>query len=356
MSANQFCSSRTAGPSKQRDGSEELRVVASSAAACPTQGQLNPAGRQDAAIPPDSNTGGKSPDASQLAFIDWLAFTFIPPSESEPLPWIQEQLAQVFNFPNLTLEIGQKGWYGYKHRIDLGHYGLLAFGGESQHGSYHIELNAHGCGLVTDWPKVKQWGETFGARITRSDLAHDDYEGQSVSIQQAIDWYEEGGFTGSGRPPKRQLIEDFDSGDGKTFYVGARENGKLCRVYEKGREQGDKSSPWVRVEVELHNKSRVIPWDIVVNPGHFLAGAYPCLKFLSAIQYKIRTIQKSVNMTYSRMVAWLKESAGKAVSLMLEVNQGDAEAVVSQILRPGRPRRLQHFEDFDIRVLIQGAI
>lgn len=353
MSDNQFYSSRSDSRSRLNGsaGAADAHAYAAPAAGA----GVVAAPSQAIAVSPDSNTGGKSPDQSKLAFIDWLAFTFTPPSESEPLAWIRRQLVQIFNFPDLSLEIGQKGWYGYKHRIDLGHYGLLAFGGESQRGSYHIELNAHGCGLVHDWHKVKQWGETHSARITRSDLAHDDYEGQTVSIQQAIDWYEEGGFTGSGRPPKRQLIEDFDSGDGKTFYIGARENGKLCRVYEKGREQGDKSSPWVRVEVELHNKSRVIPWDIVVNPGYFLAGAYPCLKFLSAIQHKIKTIQKSVNMTYSRMVAWLKESAGKAVSLMLEVNQGDPEAVISQIVRPGRPRRLQQFEDFDIHVLIQGA-
>jgi len=54
-------------------------------------------------------------------------------------------------------------------------------------------------------------------------------------------------------------------------------------------------------------------------------------------------------------VSWLKQAAGKAVSLMLEVNGGDAEAVVAQILRPGRPKRFQHFEDFDIHVLIDGV-
>jgi len=86
-----------------------------------------------------------------------------------------------------------------------------------------------------------------------------------------------------------------------------------------------------------------------------LAGAYPCLAFLSAIQQRIKTIQKSVNINYARLVSWLKQAAGKAVSLMLEVNGGDAEAVVAQILRPGRPKRFQHFEDFDIHVLIDGV-
>lgn len=347
--------SRNEQTSRQSTASPEPGFVGSVVDSQAAQDQAPIVRSQDSVIPPDSNTGGKSPVNAKLAFIDWLAFTFIPPSEFDPLPWIKEILVQVFNFPDLYLESGERGWNGYKHRVDLGQYGLLAFGGESQRGSYHIELNAHGCALVQDWHKVKQWGESFGVKITRSDLAHDDYEGQTVSIQKAIEWYEQDGFTNSGRPPKRHLHHDFESGDGKTFYVGARENGKLCRVYEKGREQGDKSSHWVRVEVELRNKSREIPWDVVVNPGHYLAGAYPCLAFLSVIQQRIKTIQKSVNINYARLVAWLKQAAGKAVSLMLEVNGGDAEAVVSQILRPGRPKRFQHFEDFDIHVLIDGV-
>lgn len=353
MSDNQTYPSRNNTLSQNSDIAGAVESSAQTAPAGGARGAAAPS--RDVESPPSSNTGGKSPVNAKLAFIDWLAFTFIPPSEFEPLPWIKDFLVQVFNFPELYLEAGDRGWNGYKHRVDLGQYGLLAFGGESQRGSYHIELNAHGCALVQDWHKVKHWGETFGARITRSDLAHDDYKGQTVSIQKAIEWYEQDGFTNSGRPPKRHLRDDFNSGDGKTFYVGARENGKLCRVYEKGREQGDKSSPWVRVELELRNKSREIPWDVVVNPGHYLAGAYPCLAFLSAIQQRIKTIQKSVNISYARLVAWLKQAAGKAVSLMLEVNGGDAESVVAQILRPGRPKRFQHFEDFDIHVLIDGV-
>jgi phage replication initiation protein len=353
MSNRQFCSSSNAG-SKQRASSLEPGAVSVSSASRSIQSQSNDIQSQVSASPPYSNTGGKSLDEAKLAFIDWLAFTINPPSTVEPLAWINAQLQEVFNLPGTWIETG-KGWNGYRHRINLQDFGLLAYGGKSQLDSYHVEINGHGCALVADWEKVRQWGESHGARITRSDFAHDDHEGKTVSIQQAIDWYEEGGFVTSGRPPKRQLIDDFDSGDGKTLYIGARENGKLCRVYEKGRQLGDKLSAWVRVELELRNKSRVIPWDVVINPGHYLAGAYPCLQFLSVIQQRIRTIQKAVNMSYAKMVAWAKKAAGKVISTMLEVNQGDAGAVLSQLVRPGRPRRLQHFEDFDIHVLILGA-
>lgn len=319
---------------------------------------------QNTTNPPSSNTGGKSlysevnpQDQSHLATIDWLAFTFkIYPGEHAPLPWIQRQLVEIFSLPDIQLGLSGRGWNGYDHRVDLGHYGLLAFGGSAQRDTYHIELNAHGCSLVVDWDKVKTWGESIGARISRSDLAHDDYEGKTVNIQQAQDWYEQGGFTNSGRPPKRQLIDDFDSGDGKTLYVGNRKSGKLCRFYEKGRQLGDKLSSWVRVELELRSKSREIPWDVVVNPGRYLAGAYPCLNFLSAIQYRINTIQKAVNITYTQMVEWLRRSAGKALSVMLQVNGGDCSAVLSQLVRHGRPKRLQDFDPFDIDELIEPPL
>ena len=108
-----------------------------------------------------------------------------------------------------------------------------------------------------------------------------------MSIATALQWRDAGEFAANGRPPRSKLIDDLGSGEGKTLYVGNRKNGKLCRVYEKGRQLGNPSSPWVRVEVEFRNKSRVIPWDTLINPGHYLAGAYPCFAYLSHTQEKI---------------------------------------------------------------------
>ena len=56
-------------------------------------------------------------------------------------------------------------------------------------------------------------------------------------------------------------------------YLRKTENGKLMRIYEKGKQLGDATSPWVRWELELHNKSRVIPFDVLTAPGQYVAGA-----------------------------------------------------------------------------------
>jgi hypothetical protein len=50
-------------------------------------------------------------------------------------------------------------------------------------------------------------------------------------------------------------VDDYDSGDGKTFYVGDKKSEKQLRVYEKGREQGDRNSPRVRYEAQFRNSN-----------------------------------------------------------------------------------------------------
>lgn len=300
------------------------------------------------AAPRIVTTGGNSlpsPPAEKpaLAHIDWFAFT-IKPHDGCGLSWLFSELVNLFGIREATPT--GKGWFGYAERHDLGGSGILAHGGKSQRRSIHVELNATGCARTYDWIKVREWGETHKATITRIDLAHDDMTGQTVSIAIALQWLHAGQFATNGRPPAAQLIDDLESGKGKTLYVGSRTNGKLCRVYEKGRQLGDPSNPWVRVEVELRNKSRVIPWDTLATPGHYLAGSYPCLDFLSETQEKIRTITKTVNVSYARAVHHAKQMTGKLVNVMMQFHGGDAFAVVNELKREGVPRRLENFADF----------
>lgn len=278
-----------------------------------------------------------------LAHIDWFAFTIKPP-EGCDLSWLFDCLRVLFLIPKMTST--GKGWFGYAERFDLGGYGLLAYGGESQRGSVHVELNATGCARVTDWRKVTEWGEAHNVTITRVDVAHDDIEGKAVSIARALEWHRVGAFAANGRPPAASLIDDLGSGKGKTLYIGNRINGKLCRIYEKGKQLGDKGSPWVRVEVELKNRSRVIPWDTLVNPGRYLAGAYPCLAFLSVIQEKIRIITKSVTVSLARAVYHAKQMVGNLVNVLMQLHSGDSLSVVNELKRDGIPRRLQNYSDF----------
>lgn len=304
-------------------------------------------------------TSSPNESPAPLAHIDWLGFSLIPPpdirkDEGKALRWLIAQLFAVFGLSETLCKATSTGWNGYTHRVNIGanaEYGLIAFGGEKQCGTFHVELNATACAHVTDWHTIQQWGESLGARITRVDLAHDDFEGEAVNIETAKGWYEAGEFTSNGRPPAAKLVDDMGSGKGKTLYIGNRANGKLLRVYEKGRQLGDPSSPWVRVELELRGKSRLIPWDVLTSPATYLAGGYPCLAFLSAVQDKIRTISKAVQITLGSILQYLRMAGGKSINVLMQANGGDAFAVVNAIKRDGIPRRLVNYADFLPQIL-----
>ena len=269
------------------------------------------------------------------AHIDWFACTFLPGSAG-----LASIIKSVFLISRAEWTERAGGWQGYANRIDLGGFGLLGYGGEHQRGTVHLELNAHGCARIQDWNAVRVWCEAYGVRITRIDLAHDDFSGRTVSVAQARAWFDEGQFTTGGRAPNARLVDDLGSDRGKTLYVGQREHGKLCRVYEKGKQLGDPQSPWCRVEVEFRGKSRVIPHDVLVRASDYLAGAYPCLAYLSQRQDKVRTLKKSAEISYARMVECLRTQYGPALNAMLRVEGGDPFAVLEQAMRPGIPKRL----------------
>lgn len=287
--------------------------------------------------------------SANVAFLDWLAVTVKPPL-SQGLAWIRQSLAITFCIPEDAWKSSGRGWNGYQHRIDLGPYGLLAFGGEAQRGTFHFELNAHACKLIADWNAVRVWGETYEASITRLDLAHDDFAGAQINIDKALESFREGQFSTNGRPPAAQFIDDLGSNKGKTLYIGQRTSGKLLRIYEKGKQLGDPGSTWLRAEVELHNKGRYIPWNAVTSPGKYLAGAYPALAFLSTEQDRLRTTQRAGQISYETMVRNLRTQGGKSLNVMCKVLEGDTAAVLSQVMREGMPKRLAGFTTAELEI------
>ncbi len=292
--------------------------------------------------------------ASGVALVDWLAFTVRPPA-GHGVRWLLDELETTFRVPRTDWTGKGRGWFGYTHRIDLGEFGLLAYGGESQNGTVHAELNAHACRQVEDWHALRLWGGVYEAVITRVECAHDDFAGDVLSIARALDWYRAGAFADRGRPPKAHLHDDLGSGLGKTLEVGKRGSGKFLRVYERGKKLGDLDSPWVRAEVELHNKGRHVPWDVVVDPGRYLAGAYPALRFLSAEQSRIVTTRRTAEVSYDRMVRTLRTQGGKSINVMWRVLGRDCAAVVSELRREGVPKRLSGFTGAELEVLLEAA-
>lgn len=316
----------------------------------PTGGAAPGRGGSPVRVTRGESVSGDPENSRELAQIDWLAFT-VRPGRND-WRWVRSCLHYVFEIPANAWHGTNKQWNGYRHRVDLINpssggeslpLGLVAWGGESQRETVHVSLNGQACARIVEWPAIRAWGESTCSVITRVDAAHDDFEGETVNIDQARAWLTAGGFSMNGRPPGAELYDDLGSGKGKTLYVGNRAFGKLCRVYEKGKKEGDPASPWCRVEVEWRNQNREIPWDILVRPGDYLAGAYPCLKYLSVHQERIKTIRQAAAIQYPRMVEWVRSAAGKALYVIHQVEGGDAQAVLKQVLREGSPKRLEPF-------------
>ena len=239
------------------------------------------------------------------------------------------------------LTICYKGLHGWKNSIQLGETKtFFAYGG--QNNTAFLSIPGEGCHMVPSWAKLTELlRDKFKAKITRWDGAVDDYHGLHT-VDSAVELYKSNAFNAGGHSPTcdqrgNWLIPD---GSGRTFYVGKRENGKMLRVYEKGMQLGQKWSPWVRWEIELHNVDRIIPWNVLLEPGKYVAGAYPkATGWIQEEMSRIRTIQKTTRISYDYMVANTSISCGKQLNVMLEI-EGSAENVFNKLVREGIPKRL----------------
>ncbi len=236
-----------------------------------------------------------------------------------------------------------KGFNGYERSYELGEFGAQ-FGYGGQAGTALLSLPGQACAAISDWmPLVELLRDQLGARITRWDGAVDDFEG-THPVDWAVERYMAGDFTNGGNKPScRQAGNWIDpDGTGRTFYIGKRGNGKMLRVYEKGMQAGKSWHPWVRYEVELHNVDRTVPWDVIFNPGKYVAGAYPkALAWITEEMSRIRTIKEEGGLAYQHLVRCASNAYGPLVNVMLEV-EGSPEAVVKKLRRPGVPSRLAY--------------
>jgi phage replication initiation protein len=119
-----------------------------------------------------------------------------------------------------------------------------------------------------------------------------------------------------------------------------RENGKMMRIYEKGKQLGAPDNPWVRWELELHNTSREIPLDVLLEPGRYVAGAYPCMAWVREDASRVQTIRKTGQISYEQLCHQVRITYGRMINVMMKV-EGSADKVVEKLRRDGIPGRLR---------------
>lgn len=281
-----------------------------------------------------------APSNPNSAIIDWLNFTFVYSiGDSSAILTLDEKFKSVFGFGLRSNR--NRGHMNYDHSFELGNgFGVFAYGGSSVGGTAFFSISSAGCTATKNWNGVYVLLNELRANITRLDLAHDDFQGIH-NIQTALDFLSNGEFNSThGRPPKPKLIDDFGSGAGKTFYIGSRKNGKLLRVYEKGKQLGDPNSLWVRWELELHNSGYLIPNVAIIYPGLYLAGAYPCLKWISEEQRYFDSIKQAQKISFEVLKKACKNSYGKLIWTMSHILGYSNDEIVNLLSKEGVPSRM----------------
>lgn len=281
----------------------------------------------------------KSDGNPYSAFTDFLNCTFL--YESQDLDSLLFDLIDCLGKAFTPITDRNKGLHGWQHSYQLGDSKtFLAYGG--QQNTIFLSIPGEGCHMVPDWDKlVLLLKEQYRAKITRWDGAVDDYEGVH-SVDDAVQLFKNNMFNAGGRAPDCNQHGNWiqPSGKGRTFEVGSRKNGKMIRIYEKGMQLGAEWHPWTRWEVEMHSVDRVIPWDVLLQPGKFVAGSYP--KALNWIQddiQRIKTVKKTAVICYESQIKYAKLSYGKLLNVMLEV-EGSRENVFNKLARNGIPKSL----------------
>ncbi len=301
-------------------------------------------------LPPPSVTRGESIDHIKGAHegkvkVDWLNCTFPKPGLSPPgfVAFLGRLMGRPVSFSV------DKGMLGFENSLKLfAHHGsattpigCLAYGGESQNGRWLFQLTGTGCAFVKDWEELADFLESLGARLTRVDLALDFLNGEH-SVEEALTLYQVGGFDSGGRSPSSRLAGDWLGVSlGRTLYVGKSQNGKMLRVYEKGRQLGDVDSEWVRFEVQLGNRDRVLPFDVLTRCDAYFAGCYPALAsmILEAAE-KISTTFVKGDITLAHLLFHFRRCYGKLINVMCEFVSVSSSEFLEEVRIVGCPKRL----------------
>jgi hypothetical protein len=156
-------------------------------------------------------------------------------------------------------KLGYKGWAadvegvparGYNKCRELETGARICWHTERKEMGVHVTLSGsvlrYYSTLGVDWHQLLKWIKEAKGRTSRVDLALDLHD-SGITLKDM----HKGNLTpykGKGRTPK--LLPVGTQEDGWTVYVGSRSSDKFLRVYDKGKEQGDKDTDYVRVELE----------------------------------------------------------------------------------------------------------
>lgn len=304
----------------------------------------------------------RRPAKGEKCVIDWLnitmqACTFENQKTTEQVHETFRQSALIDNVSDVLKDIlgfsieneNKSGRNFYERSYTLEHNaGIVCIGGQND--TVLISLNGIGCTYAKlGWEAhLQAWLDLFcqEPKITRIDLAHDDLYGEYTSI----DWFNEqhtiGGFTNGGRPPSVEWRGDWKkpNGKGRSLYIGSRDSSKFTRIYEKGKQLGDKDSLWLRTEVEYKSRDIFIPLEVLTNPSQFFLASYPCFHIFDGQTdiSKFERIEKQDLMTFDQAIDILKNQYGRYLYFFRQVYDDDSALldILTDIKNKAVPERI----------------
>lgn len=305
------------------------------------------------------------PADNEIAVVDWVNFT--DTVETMGIRFLDEDLIideKERNFQialeidkhidyifGLQLTFADKGMKNrYQSSFEIGDKcGFVCVGG--QRNTYLVMLTGRGCAMATEGWERRLY--TFlnntakRGKITRIDLAHDDFDGTKINVDWGNMQDGLGGFQNGNRPPNIEFKGNWKrpTGRGRTLNIGSRESGKYLRLYEKGRAEGDPDDNWQRAEVEFKAKDRVLPYDMLLAPSEYFIAAYPC--FLSLAEDKqparIQTMVKSAQINAKAALEIIKHQYGKYINIFKQVFEPQELIDIISCSDPlAYPARLDH--------------
>lgn len=302
-----------------------------------------------AAVPPVCNTGGNA-NPPLPCLVDWVNLSCPNVQTQSDVRAMLPSLQRVFKRalvltarkPLLGFAVGVSVLAVDPPTGELVPVCSVFFGGQAQRGRGLVQLTGSQCRLVSSWRDLYRFARRSGGRLTRVDLAVDDFSG-GYSVDRAVQAYRAGMFSCRGRPPACSVAGDWlgTSGRGRTFYVGNASNGKVVRVYEKGRQLGEGAPrEWVRHEVQFGNRDRELPLDMLLRPARYFSGAAPYLATLLPVDDPA-VVRTHAGVVVKRHIDALlfhcRRSYGKVVYAALSVGVVATAAELVQRVEVARP-------------------
>ncbi|MFW2177490.1 MULTISPECIES: replication initiation factor domain-containing protein [unclassified Moraxella] len=272
------------------------------------------------------------PIEGQICVIDWLNVTMSDTSfdDSDTLIMTSASLRQTRLIRNVSKLLQDILGFGIETQCNAGmHFydksyrlehnaGFVSIGGQSD--TILISLSGKGCTYAKHGWQLDLHAFLMmyakNPKITRIDLAVDDFNGSLLSFKYFLSQYDIGGFNNGGRNPNIELQGNWRNpiGKGRTMFVGNRKSPVCFRLYEKGMQLGDPNSPWLRAELEFKAKGILIPLDILLNPSPFFVKAYPCFHIFDNHDFgeqKLERIEREKLISFDKAIDITRNQFGR---------------------------------------------